>query len=52
VPLDVIEHMTRTQLATKIDPAIIQPVIDTAFKYKAIDRSFDAKEMIAPFMLR
>lgn len=52
VPLDVIEHMTRTQLATKIDPAAIQPVIDTAFKYKAIDKTFDAKEMIAPFMLR
>ena len=40
------------QLATKIDPAAIQPVIDTAFKYKAIDKTFDAKEMIAPFMLR
>ena len=52
VPLDVITHMTRTQLAAKIDPAGIQPVIDSAFKYKAIDRSFDAKEMIAPFMLR
>jgi NitT/TauT family transport system substrate-binding protein len=51
VPLDIITHMTRTQLATKIDPAVIQPVIDTAFKYKAIDKSFDAKDMIAPFML-
>jgi NitT/TauT family transport system substrate-binding protein len=52
VPLDIVQQMTRTQLATKIDPAVIQPVIDSAFKYKAIDKAFDAKEMIAPFMLR
>ena len=51
VPLDVISHMTRTELTAKLDPAGIQPVIDAAFKYKSIDRTFDAKEMIAPFML-
>jgi NitT/TauT family transport system substrate-binding protein len=51
VPLDVITHMTRTTLTGKIDPAGIQPVIDAAFKYKAIAKTFDAKEMIAPFLL-
>lgn len=47
VPLDVIQHMTRTQLTAKLDPRYVQPVIDAAFKYKAIPKSFDAKEMIA-----
>ena len=52
VPLDVVQHMTRTELTAKIDPAGVQPVIDSAFKYKSIERAFDAKDMIAPFMLR
>jgi NitT/TauT family transport system substrate-binding protein len=47
VPLDVIQHMTRTQLSAKLDPRNVQPVIDAAFKYKAIAKNFDAKEMIA-----
>jgi len=47
VPLDVINHMTRTQLNAKLDPRNVQPVIDAAFKYKAIANNFDAKEMIA-----
>jgi NitT/TauT family transport system substrate-binding protein len=47
IPLDVVTHMTRTQLNAKLDPRNIQPVIDAAFKYKAISKNFDAKEMIA-----
>jgi NitT/TauT family transport system substrate-binding protein len=47
IPLDVITHMDRTQLNAKLNARDIQPVIDTAFKYGAIPKSFDASEMIA-----
>jgi NitT/TauT family transport system substrate-binding protein len=47
IPLDVIQHMTRTQLTAKLDPRSLQPLVDAAFKYKAIAKNFDAKEMIA-----
>lgn len=47
VPLDVVQSMTRTQLNAKLDPRYVQPVIDAAFKYKAIAKNFDAREMIA-----
>ena len=32
-------------------PADIQPVIDTAAKYKLIEKSFDAREIISPLVL-
>jgi NitT/TauT family transport system substrate-binding protein len=47
IPIDVITHMARTGLSAKLDPRNVQPVIDTAFKYKAIPAKFDAKDMIA-----
>jgi NitT/TauT family transport system substrate-binding protein len=45
-----IRAMTRTTIGTTLDPRLIQPVIDSAAKYKAIPSSFDAREMIAPFL--
>ena len=39
--------MSRTQFATSLDPALIQPLIDTAAKYKAIDARFEARDFIA-----
>jgi len=45
-----IAHMTRTTIGTTLDPRQIQPVIDSAAKYKAIPSAFDARDMIAPFL--
>ncbi|HEV8021443.1 MAG TPA: ABC transporter substrate-binding protein [Candidatus Lustribacter sp.] len=47
IPLDVITHMARTKINAKLDAQNLQPVIDAAYKYKAISKDFDAKEMIA-----
>jgi NitT/TauT family transport system substrate-binding protein len=47
IPLDVISHMDRTQLNAKLNARDIQPVIDAAFKYGAISKTFDAKDIIA-----
>jgi NitT/TauT family transport system substrate-binding protein len=47
IPLDVITHMARTGLNAKLDPRNLQPLVDAAFKYKAIPANFNAKDMIA-----
>ena len=47
IPIDVINHMARTKLSAKLSAATLQPVIDAAYKYKAIPKNFDAKEMLA-----
>jgi NitT/TauT family transport system substrate-binding protein len=39
--------MRRVTYGTVTDPAMIQPVIDAAFKYDAIPRAFPAREIIA-----
>lgn len=44
VPLATIQHMTRVDAATNSDPALIQPAIDAAAKYKNIARAFPAKD--------
>lgn len=46
IPQDVIEHMTRTPSGTVLDTGMLQPIIDAAFKYKVIPRTFPATEMI------
>jgi NitT/TauT family transport system substrate-binding protein len=51
VPPEVLAQMPRTRLAAKLDPHRIQPVIDIAYKYKAISTAFDAKDMIPPYIL-
>jgi NitT/TauT family transport system substrate-binding protein len=47
IPLDVITHMARTGLNAKLDARNVQPLVDAAFKYKAIPANFNAKDMIA-----
>ena len=44
--LDVVRRMTRQTIATSLDARMIQPSIDVAFKYKFLDRRFDAKELL------
>jgi len=46
IPLDVIQHMTRTPSGTALDPTLLQPIIDAAVKYKVLARGFSASEMI------
>lgn len=42
-----IASMSRTFFAPSLDPALIQPLIDTAAKYKFIEAAFDARDFIA-----
>jgi NitT/TauT family transport system substrate-binding protein len=44
IPLDVFRKMARVDHSTTTDPAILQPIIDVAAKYKNIPRAFPAKE--------
>jgi hypothetical protein len=49
VDVQTIQRGGRDTFATgDLDAREIQPVIDAALKYKAIDRRFDAAEVIAP----
>lgn len=42
----VVAQMTRATVAYGLDARDVQPVIDAAAKYKAIDHSFDAQELL------
>lgn len=46
VSLSVMQHMKRVVCGTSMDPALVQPMIDAAAKYKNIARSFPAKEIL------
>jgi hypothetical protein len=48
VPVEVIKAMHRTRFATSLDPKLIQPVLDIAFRYKVIDRPVSAAQIMAP----
>jgi NitT/TauT family transport system substrate-binding protein len=47
----VLEHAARTPFVDRPDLADIQPIIDLEYKYKVIDKTFDAKDLIAPIAL-
>jgi NitT/TauT family transport system substrate-binding protein len=49
---ETIAHMTRAAQAPFIDPRDIQPLIDAAFRYKVIEKRFDAAELISPLALK
>lgn len=51
VDVATIDRGHREVLAEGIDVALIQRVIDAAARYKAIDRSFDAHDLISPVVL-
>lgn len=44
IPIEIIRSYARPPGATSSDPALLQPVIDMAAKYKNIPRSFTAKD--------
>ncbi|MFN2460277.1 MAG: hypothetical protein ABR591_06285, partial [Candidatus Velthaea sp.] len=42
----IIKRMARTEGATAVEPALIQPVIDAAAHFKDIPARFEAKDLI------
>jgi NitT/TauT family transport system substrate-binding protein len=44
--VDRIRAMTRTRFATSLDPRLMQPVLDFAFKNGALDKPIEAKALI------
>jgi NitT/TauT family transport system substrate-binding protein len=46
IPEDVLATMQIIQIAPTLDPALIQPIINAAAKYKVIPQAFPAKELI------
>lgn len=45
-------RMARVEFGEYLDPRDIQPLIDAAARYKAIDHAFPAQEMISPLALK
>jgi NitT/TauT family transport system substrate-binding protein len=43
---EIAKRMTRSHFAEALTPALIQPMIDLAVKYKALDGSFPAADLI------
>ena len=48
----LIAHMIHPLYPEALDPADIQPVIDTAVKYKLLDHGFDAGDVISPVAVK
>lgn len=45
-------RMTRVVFPEYLTASLIQPLVDVVAKYKAIDKSFDAQELISPYALK
>jgi NitT/TauT family transport system substrate-binding protein len=45
VPLAVMQRMRRVVCATSMDPRLVQPIIDSAVRYKLIPKAFNAEEL-------
>ena len=48
----VAARMARVTFAEYLTAPMIQPLVDVTAKYKAIDKSFDAQELISPYALK
>jgi NitT/TauT family transport system substrate-binding protein len=48
----VAARMARVTFAEYLTAPMIQPLVDVAAKYKAIDKGFDAQELISPYALK
>jgi NitT/TauT family transport system substrate-binding protein len=46
IPLPVVQQMARATYGTVLDPALLQPVIDTAKRYGVLKRGFPAPEIV------
>lgn len=49
---EIVHQMRRVLFAQYLSASDIQPLIDTAVKYKLIDTPFDAKELISPLAVK
>ena len=47
-----VNAMKRTTCSEYLDPREIQPAIDASAKYKVIDKSFPAQDLISPYALK
>lgn len=47
-----VNAMKRTTCSEYLDPREIQPAIDASVKYKVIDKSFPAQDLISPYALK
>lgn len=52
LPVETIKSMDRADLSAAIPPRFVQPVVDVAYRFKAIPARFDAREMIVPYLVR
>jgi NitT/TauT family transport system substrate-binding protein len=48
IPLETVDRMNRTRMATSLNASLIQPVIDAAARYKLVAQTFPASELISP----
>jgi hypothetical protein len=46
IDIKTIRSMTRSEYSISLDPSLIQPQLDLAFKYHAIDRALSAADII------
>jgi NitT/TauT family transport system substrate-binding protein len=46
IPLDVVRVMARNPLATSLDPALVQPVLDIGTRYNLLDHQVKATDLI------
>jgi NitT/TauT family transport system substrate-binding protein len=46
IDLSIAQKMNRTMGGTRLDEALVQPIIDTAARYGTISRSFPARELL------
>jgi NitT/TauT family transport system substrate-binding protein len=49
---NVIRRMARARFASSLSAPMIQPIVDAAAKYKVIDGSFNAQDLISPYAVR
>lgn len=52
MPAEIASKMVRSYYGERLDPALLQPVVDAAAKYGAIAKSFPAADVISPAALR
>ena len=48
VPVETLRNMNHATFADHLDPALIQPVIDVAVRYKTLAKAFPAEELFYP----
>lgn len=46
IDAEVVRHVPRASFATALEPGMLQPLLDAAFTYKAIERHTDAADLI------